>query len=210
MSPPTQGRLGSLALALSPLVALLPVDSGAAPAPAHRDVRTYRFTARVTDNGGVTPFKLGSLITGTFGYDLKGKHKRPDAPRYGVYMSAKNALTFEGAGLRFAGAGEVLAIAFSSRGVEHFGIVAPDLKLPKGWRIDHGGRSQTYSILLQNVPPRKAITGHALPDRLSLPDFVSSRELRLDFFHGVRFPGGRVNGRATVYARLESFKELGR
>ncbi len=76
MSAPTQGRLGSLALALPPLVAFLPVVAVAAPAPARRDVRTYRFTARVSDNGGVTPFKAGSLITGTFSYDLKARNTR--------------------------------------------------------------------------------------------------------------------------------------
>ncbi len=101
-------------------------------------------------------------------------------------------------------------IVYSFDTAEYFGLLAPDLKLPKGWEMPHGGPSQRYGILLQNVPPRKALAGKSLPDRLSLPDFVSSRELRLDFFHGVSFPGGQVSRRATVFATLESFKELGR
>jgi hypothetical protein len=210
MCAATRKRLGSLALALPPLVALLPVDSGAAPAPAPRSVRTYRFTARVTDNGGVTPFKVGSVITGTFSYDLKARNTRPAEARSGAYTSARNALTFEAGGLRFAGTGDVHVIVYAFDTAEYFGLTAPGLKLPRGWEVPHGGRSQSYGVLLQNVPPRKAIAGRALPDRLSLPDFVNTRELRLDFFHGVRFPGGQVNRRATVFATLESFKELGR
>jgi hypothetical protein len=89
---------------------------------------------------------------------------------------------------------------------EHFQIVAFDLALPNGWEMDHGGQSQTYGIVLQNVPPRKAIAGLGIPDRISLADFSSTRELRLDFFHGVRFPGGQVIGRAIVSATVESLE----
>jgi hypothetical protein len=93
---------------------------------------------------------------------------------------------------------------------EDFRIVAPDLKLPKGWQMDHKRISQTYSITLQNAPPRKVIGRLAIPDHIRLADFVNTLELRLDFFHGVRFPGGEAKGRAVLYAHLESLQEIRR
>ena len=65
-------------------------------------------------------------------------------------------------------------------------------------------RSQTYGPLLQNVPSRAVMARGGLPDGLSLPNWINTRELRLDFFHGVRFPGGQVERRAVVQATLES------
>jgi hypothetical protein len=90
---------------------------------------------------------------------------------------------------------------------EGFQIVAMDLKLPEGWEMDHRGGSQTDGFLLQNAPSRKVIDRAArIPERVSLFEFVNTREVRLDFFHGVSFPGGKVTNRATVYATVESLE----
>jgi hypothetical protein len=171
--------------------------------------RTYRFTARITNNEGVTPFKVGELISGSFTYDLRGTNIRPDVPNHGFYSSRRNSLTFQSGDLRFSGVGDILAVVNAFDEVEDFGIVAPDLKLPDGWEMDHTRRSQTYSFLLQNAPTRKVIPrGASIPERVSLSDFVSSREVRFDFFHGVTFPGGKITSRATVYATVESLEEV--
>jgi hypothetical protein len=180
------------------------------PRPAHPHTRTYRFTARIKNNEGITPFKRGQLITGSFTYDLKSKAVRTNGRTYGHYESARNSFSFQTGGLRFTGVGDVTVTVSTFDHAEHFGIVAPDLKLPKGWEMDHTRRSQTYSILLQNAPSKKAITRLAIPDRVKLSDFVSTRELRLDFFHGVRFPGGTVKERATLCAPLLSIQEVRR
>jgi hypothetical protein len=176
-----------------------------APAPVYREnhTRTFRFKARITKNGGVAPFKVGEVITGTFAYDLKGENIRPDMTRFGRYRSKRNSFSFHLGDLRFTSVGDVLISIVASDGNETFSLTAPDLKLPEGWQMDHTGGSQTYGPLFQNVPPRKVLRGIGLPDRLRLADFVNSRELRLDFGHGVRFPGGKVNERATVIATVE-------
>jgi hypothetical protein len=69
------------------LVVALLGPAFAAPAPFPRPdnlyTRTYRFKARITDNGGITPFKRGRHITGAFTYDLKSKAVRTDSQSYG-------------------------------------------------------------------------------------------------------------------------------
>jgi hypothetical protein len=206
---PRRRILGVIALAFSPLPfgLLIAPDARTAPIPPPgRGVHTYRFTARIRDNGGLSPFKVGGVITGTFTYDLQAKTTRSPNPFHGHYQSARNSLTFQMGDLRFIGTGDVLVTVGAFDHAEHFQVVAFDLTLPKGWEMDHTGRSQTYSVLLQNAPPRKIITSSGIPGRLSLPDFVNTKELRLDFFHGVRFPGGQAKEGATVYAVVESLK----
>jgi hypothetical protein len=175
--------------------------------PKWDDMRSYRFTARITTNDGVSPFKVGEVITGQFCYDLKGANMHPNAIGHASFKSARNAISLQTSGLRFSGRGDVLVTVGAFPHAEHFQIVASDLAVPNGWDMDHGGQSQTYGIVLQNAPPQRVILGTGIPDRLSLTDFSSTRELRLDFFHGVRFPGGQVIGRAIVSATVEGLEE---
>jgi hypothetical protein len=199
---------------LFPLLVVVAAIGWAAPAPfprGNRDhTRTYRFTARIKSNDGVTPFKVGKRITGSFTYDLKAKrvrtHRRPGV--YGAYVSARHSFQFKLGDLEFTGAGDIEVTVCLLDHSEHFQIVAGDLKLPKGWEMDHKQGSQTYSFLVQNVPSKKVIERLDIPDRLRLADFVDTRELRLDFMHGVRFLGGKVADRAIVYAAVESLEEV--
>jgi len=203
------------ALLLVPAVSLLVGDFAEAPSaarapvppPRARPVRSYRFKARVEKNGGVTPFKVGAVITGTFAYDPKVKKPTRGDASYAHYDSKLNAIEFRLGELRFAGAGEVMFTISRFEHAEHVGIIAYDLALPKGWSMDHTRRSQSYGLTLQNAPPKKAVAGVGVPGRIKLADFETTREVRLDFFHGVRFPGGRVDGRATVHAKVESLEE---
>src|SRR5262245_40325072 len=146
---------------------------------------TYRFTARIRDNGGITPFKVGEVIRGTFTYDPWGRDQHPDARQNGTFQSSRNALSFQFGDQYFYGTGDVLADVAVFKHAEHFGVIAPDLQLPKGWEMNHTRRSQSYGILFQNAPSKGIITKKGLPNRLSLKDFVNTRELRLAFFHGV-------------------------
>jgi hypothetical protein len=207
MSVPRRRLLGFLALLLFslPIVALLPPEARPAPAP-RGSTRTYRFTARVKDNGGVTPFKVGSVITGTFTYDLKAKNMYPKFRDFARYPSARNSLVFQLGDLRFTGTSGVQVSVTAYKDSAHFSIVTYDMKLPKGWEPETT-RYNSYGVCLQNVPPRKVLADPGIPNRLSLPDWVNTRELRLDFGKGVRFPGGAVKGRATVHAVVESLKE---
>jgi hypothetical protein len=169
----------------------------------------YRFIARITDNGGVMPFKKGEVICGTFAYDRRGTDKRPEAREHGVFVSSYNSLSLHYGDQYFRGTGDVLATVAVFEHAEHFGVVVHDLDLPKGWEMDHTIRSQSYGILFQNAPSKSIIANKELPYRLSLKDFVNTRELRLDFFHGVRFPGGKVEGRATVLTIVETLELIG-
>jgi hypothetical protein len=168
---------------------------------------TYRFTARITDNGGVLPFRVGDTIKGTFTYDLDGRNQRPDARDWGDYKSPQNALSLDLGNLRFSGVGDIKVTVGAFKHAEHFQIVAFDLKLPDGWEMDHGGRSQYYSIVLQNAPPKGAVPHAGIPNHVSLAPFSTTRVLCLAFANGVRFPGGRVNGRTAVFATVNTLEE---
>src|SRR5690349_14255781 len=80
-------------------------DQGRAP----DDTRTYRFTARIKSNGGVTPFKAGEALIGVFTYDLRGRNKVAENPTNAVFQSARNSISFQVGERRtaFAGVGEV-------------------------------------------------------------------------------------------------------
>lgn len=186
-----------------------PGTNGDAMPKAIRDKTvTYRFTARIKTNDGVTPFKAGDTIQGTFTYDLDSKDKYPDKPQHGFYKSPRNTFSFQLGNLRFSGVGDIVVTTGAFEHAEHFQIVAFDLKLPEGWEMDHTGKSQSYGIILQNAPATGAVANDGIPNRVNLSSFSSTRELRLDFYHGVRFPGGQVNRRATVYTTVEKLEEM--
>lgn len=191
------------------LASILPTGALSSRAPVPVETRTYQFKATIKDNAGVTPLKVGESITGQFTYDLRSEPVRKDK-HWAHCKSKRNALVFEYGDLRFVGTGETLVTVSSFPNDEHFGVGAPDLILPKGWEMDHKGGSQTYGILFQNSPPQKVIDGIVIPSRLSLDDFKNVREVRLDFFHGVSFPGGGVKERATVMAVVETLEEVRR
>jgi hypothetical protein len=176
---------------------------------ADRDLRTYRFTARVTGNGGVTPFQVGAVVKGAVTYDLRGTDRLPAHKESGRYESERNSLSARVGDLEFGAAGGVWATTGAFDSAETFQVVAFDLTLPAGWDMDHTNPGQSYGVVLQNAPPRKALAGKGLPDQVRLADFKDSRELQFDFFGGVKFPGGEVKGRATVRATVEEFEEVG-
>jgi hypothetical protein len=210
MSRKTRSCFG-LVLLVAALSHLLWVSAtrARAPLPPYAHARSYRFTARITENSGVTPFKVGDVISGSFTYDLKGKNSQPGLPGHAFYESTRNAITFQVGDLQFTGVGDVTCVVNSLDICEDFGIVAPDLKLPDGWQMDHKRYSQTYSFRLQNAPVRNVIARDAtIPERLKLSDFVDTHEVRFDFFEGVSFPGGKVAGRATVYAKVDTLEPV--
>jgi hypothetical protein len=188
----------------------IPRDASSARAPAPVETRTYKFKATIKDNAGVTPLKVGESLTGQFTYDLRSEAIRKDkkGEHWAHRKSKRNALVFEYGDLRFVGTGEILMWVNSFPDFETFGLMAPDLILPKGWEMDHKQPSQTYSILFQNNPPRKVIDGIAIPSKLSLDDFKTVREVRFVFAHGVSFPGGAVKERADLRAVVESLEEV--
>jgi hypothetical protein len=202
-------RIGCLLAGIAFVSAPLTGSQEIAPAPVPLQTRTYQFEARVKDNAGITPFKVGDTISGRFTYDLRSEKVRGN-PAFAHYEAVRNSFMFESGDLRFIGAGKTTVSVSSFEHSEHFGIGAPDLDLPKGWEMDHTRRSQTYGVLFQNVPPRKVISGVAIPESLSLSDFKNTLQLRLDFFHGVSFPGGAVKGRATVIGIVEKLEEVKR
>jgi hypothetical protein len=208
----TRSPTFALALALSVLPAgrfgAAEVIDPALNDAAHIDLPTYRFTARITDNAGVTPFGVGQVIQGTFTYDLEGRDRLTRLRWCGHYDSRRNSLSFRLGDLHFHGVGAVLATASRSERAETFSVVAYDLKLPPGWAMDHTGPAQSYGILLQNAPAKGALVDKRLPESLSLPSFTDTRRFRLNFFRGVSFPGGRVQGQADVYATLETLEAL--
>lgn len=170
------------------------------------NLRKYTFAACITDNGGVTPFKVGGVIYGTFTYDTMGADRLPEHKQCGHYVSPQNSLSFQSGEDIFSGTGTIMATMSVFAQAEHFGVVAHDLQLPKGWKIDKG-KSQSFGVLFQNAPPKGVLLRKELPDRLALENWQNTRELRLDFF-GISFPNGAIQKRATVFAKIDELREV--
>jgi hypothetical protein len=173
---------------------------------------TYRFVATITANGSATPFKTGTKMSGEFRYDVASKDRKPDDLKHGSFESPKNRIVFNYGKLRFEGKGRVRVNTGHYRQiVEHFQIVSFDLRLPKGWkRIQVPGkvdRSSTFSVLLQNAPPAGVFINDKLPQKLELSKFKNCR-VRMDFHHGVIYPGGVVRKRAIIEAKLEALRPV--
>jgi hypothetical protein len=172
------------------------------PLPIH--TRTYRFTARVTGNGGVSPFKVGALIHGTFTYDLRPPTRKVESAVSSYFQSPRNSLVLRVGELRFAASGAVGLNIYASDNDELFWLFASDLELPSGWEVGHHkGKRQVHGLVLKNAPPRKVLRPPTVPARIRLADFMTRRELTLNFNRGVRFPGGEVAGQAIVVATVE-------
>jgi hypothetical protein len=201
--------LGLLSLGLAGLSWAIGGSPPTATATALRPdkhTRSYRFKARVTSNDGVSPFRVGSTVTGEFTYDLRAKGPCPHHGG-GQYPSPGHHFVVQLGKQIFRGRDVAVTTGMLGH-AEHFQVVAFDLGLPPRWDMDHTRGSQTYGVLLQNAPSRGVVTDVAIPRKLKLSDWVTTKELRLDFFHGVRFSGGQAKGRATVTATVETLEPV--
>jgi hypothetical protein len=181
---------------------------------ARRGVRTWRFTARIRSNDGLTPFETGGFITGTFTIDLDAAPEmQRSVPGQDVFRSKSNAITFTHEGFQFVGK-DVDAVVTATEVYESFEVVARDGDLSAGWgkAPAHAIRGRETSYLefgfrlLHTSPHMSRVLRRdgSLPGRLSLKDFTL-RDVRLYFPNGTTFPGGKLTKRGvTVVARVES------
>lgn len=173
--------------------------------PDRRDfaanTRSYTFTARITKNSGVIPFKVGESIHGTFTYDRAAAKQEGHGPEFARYHSRINSISFALGDDRFEGTDPVAVGVSTYSHAETLYVGSPDLLLPKGWEHTKS-KSTSFTIFLQNAPSQNILKRPLIPDSLWLADFPKCREFRLDFFNGVRFPGGEVRGRATVFTEV--------
>src|SRR5579871_1589670 len=78
------------------------------------EIRTYKYVAKIVDDGGVTPFEVGKQLAGQFNYDLKGKtviyeldgKERPAQTDHLKYRSDQNGLSFQLGDLKFTASGD--------------------------------------------------------------------------------------------------------
>ena len=199
-----------VAASLALIASFLADHAGAVPDQDAVDkrIRAYRFKAKVDSNGGITPISVGHMVTGEFTYDLDGRDRIPDNKECGHFLSAKNSLKVRIGNNEFAGVGDTLTTLAIFPRAEHFSVIAHDLRMPKGWAIQHGaGNGHFCEVLFQNAPSQK-VFARSLPEKLSLPAFVGTRVFRMHFVN-VQFPGGKVDGAATtVRAIVESLEEV--
>ena len=139
----------------------------------HRDLRTYYFTARIVSNDGITPFKVGTIITGHFKYDLTAKDVLTQMPEAGHYPSKRNSFVVEYGGDQFVGAGTIKVSVSRFRHSEHIGAGSLDLELPQGWKAHHSASGDSLVVmLLQNHPPRSVVPNKGLPKTFEFSRFV--------------------------------------
>jgi hypothetical protein len=175
-------------------------------------LRTYRFTAKIIYNTGVTPMKVGTRLTGEFTYGLAA-HNVSTLKRIGRYRSRRNKLSIRYGKLVFRCQDVVtvsVGISTPNR-FEAFSISGGKLNVPKGWRShldSFSGMDKSYiTFYLQNSPARALLVdGTRIPSHLDAWKRFQTRTLVLDFQDGVDFPGGRVDKRASVYAKIETLQ----
>jgi hypothetical protein len=187
------------------------------PVAARKPARlvTYRFTARITDNAGVTPFKVGTKITGEFTYDMTAKNIRNAGPKFalsGEYKSKRNQIAFTYGKLRFEAKGRVKVTSGTiPRIAEDFSVVSFGLRLPMGWKSIEPPENKKYRIpsfgvILQNHPPRKVLPTADIPKALDLAKFVNAKNAYINFPNGLMFPGGILERRVKIEAVIEKLE----
>jgi hypothetical protein len=176
-------------------------------------LRTYRFSAKITENGGVTPFEVDKEIRGRFTYDLEDKSKNPPNKLSEAYCSERNTVTCQIDKLTFTGTGDrnmslgTLLLVSATGTAERFGVVARDFKLPVGWDMNHSSKALLIGVGFQNQPARNVLPTSAIPDKLQLADWKDMRGVFV-VFDDVKFPGGEVKGQASVKATIEKLEEV--
>jgi hypothetical protein len=215
---PVLGLAASLLLAV-----VLSLTSRNAASAAEKPARarkpaslvTYRFVARITDNAGVTPFKVGTKITGEFTYEMTAKNIRNAGPKFalsGEYESKRNQIVFTYGKLRFEAKGRVKVTSGTiPRIAEDFSVVSFGLRLPVGWKsIDPPEnkkyRIPSFGVILQNYPPHKVLPTADIPKALDLTRFVNVKNAYINFPNGLVFPGGIVEGRVKIEALIEKLE----
>ena len=205
-----------LTILLGALLVVSSVNAAAGdkrPVVAHKPLRlrTYRFTAKIYYNGGVTPFKVGTKLTGQFTYDLSANDES-NLKWQGLYRSPRNRIEIRYGKLIFSSQDEVrVGVGSHKKSFEGFGISGGKLKLPKGWSSlpdPVSWRDLSYLIVsLQNRPPRGVLPTTIIPYRLDFWKRFQTRTVRIDFIDGVHFPGGRIEKRAAIYAQLTQIEQ---
>jgi hypothetical protein len=178
-------------------------------------LRTYRFTATIKGNSGVTPFKVGSKITGKFTYDLAAKDLRRDSQTSGHYKAPGNSIEIRCGSLRFVSIRDVRAhMNLTKPFYEGFSIRASEWTLPKGWRYAPRPAPPTFdscniAISLQNRRNEIHVlsSGRLLPET-DLTKRFRHRAVRMTFYHGIHFPGGSVKKLAVVYAEIDEIEPI--
>lgn len=215
--PSTIRKLFWVVVSFAVLFGSRPVCAGDLPVAARKPkaankpstLRTYHFTAKIVYNGGVTPFKVGTKLTGELTYDLSAQNESK-FERSGLYRSAKNRIAIRYGKLAFISHGSVSTNVLFHRRSEAISISASKLTLPKGWQAERGmfdGKDRSsMGVLLQNSPPGGVLSNTAMPKQLEFWKRFSSHTVGLNFVDGVRFPDGRVRKQAQVIAIIESLE----
>ncbi|GAB4154636.1 MAG: hypothetical protein Tsb009_31300 [Planctomycetaceae bacterium] len=168
-------------------------------------LRTYRFTAKIIHNGGVTPFKVGTKLTGEFTYDLAA----PNTSKLkwlGFYRSSRTRFAIRYGKLVFSSEGNGWVNVAVRRQQEGMVIEGTSLKLPKGWvaKADLAGKSKTScGISLQNQRSRQILSNTNLPTDLTFWKRFEYCTVSLDFASGTQFPGGSFEKYTRVIAQVE-------
>lgn len=188
--------------------------AGQPPVPAKKPnmLRTYRFTAKIFYNTGVTPLKVGTKLSGKFTYDLAARRHQTKVKWCVHYRSPRNKIQIRYRKLVFRSEGiGTVSVGVRRNGHEALSIASGTLKTPKGWRSHPhaiSGEDKSYcTFTLQNSPARGMLRDTTMPHKLESKGF-KGRTVVLDFQHGVTFPGGRSDKRATVYARIVSLQRV--
>ncbi|VTR92154.1 unnamed protein product [Gemmata massiliana] len=200
------GLLTITLVSMSPSAFGQPTQLPVAPEPTPIETRTYQVKARIKNNAGITPFKVGELITVRFTYDINSKKLRSD-DSYAHRVSKRNKMTFASGETKFAATEDIIIAVSSGKYYQTLNFVANDLELPEGWETNHKRGRQHYVVMFQTLTPEGVITGNSIPDRFSLSDFKDTAEVRLNFVEGVKFPGGEVK-RGVVMCKIESLEEV--
>ena len=174
-------------------------------------LRTYRFTAKIIHNTGVTPLRVGTHLTGQFTYSLKASQTASNLKWVGHYRSAKIKIRICYGKLVFSSQDVGWIKVTSTKDQRGLYVGGANLKLPKGWQAKAnavGTRKSSCGFSLQDRGSNTLLPNTSIPSSLAFWKRFETCTVRLDFSHGVRFPGGGADRHAAAFAKVESLERV--
>jgi hypothetical protein len=204
MSP--RGALAALVLLPAALLAYNPVPKDLARVlptnPVPKDLVTVKWTGEVTVSG-ISIFKKGDKVTGSFTYDRKAKGEFSAGEVR--FPSPYNAISITVNGTQFVGTDVWATIEINDK-FEALEIVSRALVLPDSWKeLSRRPHEANLEFDFVNFRKRGVLTEAKLPGRDNL-DLLQMREAFLRISRTTVPPGGVAGHPRVVEAKIMSLE----
>lgn len=149
-------------------------------------------------------FRVGDAFDGCFSYDTASPDQFPANADLGRYSAPADRFAFSSPGFSMT-ATDVLSDVALFPWAESVSSSGQTPVLPPGWSVPNpASLSDSYSVIFQNAPSLGVLATDALQTTINIADWVSYREMRLDFYDGVTSPSATTTQRLIVQGEILS------